>query len=44
MRRRILWRHSLLPGHEQSYTPTDKGRETLRVGGCEGEDVCGREV
>ena len=33
-KRRILWRHSLLPGHEQSYAPTEKGRETLCVGGC----------
>ena len=42
MQRRILWRHSLLPGHEQSYAPTDKGRETLCVRGCEGEGVRGR--
>ena len=34
--------HSFL--HKQSYALTDKGRETLCVGGCEREGVCGREV
>ena len=29
-------------GDTETYAPTDKGRETLCVGGCVGEGVCGR--
>ena len=29
MRRRIVWRHSLLPRHELSYAPTKVGKHSV---------------